>query len=153
MSTTVTGHVKRYVYGPEVNYLGTEAYPHYSFCDITQAGNTLYCSGVTPTRGVQDGTNYPYNLEVVSAGDFRGQYDWVLGTLGRMLVLAGAQFPRDVVNVTVMCTDMQALNGSVDIWAKHFGDAWPALTYMQVTALYHPEQMVEANAIAVIGDN
>ena len=150
MTTMTTGHITRYVLGPEVNYLGTEAYPHYAFADITRAGNTLYCSGVTPTRGTQDGKDYPYNLEVVASGDFRAQYDWVLGTLGRMLELAGAQFPRDVVNVTVMTTDMQALNESVDIWGKYFGDAWPALTYLQVVALYHPEQMVEANAIAVL---
>jgi len=150
MSVTTTGHIKRIVHGPEVNYLGAEAYEHYAFADMTQVGNTIYCSGVTPTRGTQDGKNWPYNIEVVSPGDFRAQYDWVLGTLGRMLELQGAKFPRDVANITVMTTDMQLLNESVDIWCKHFGDAWPALTYLQVVALYHPEQMVEANAIAVL---
>jgi enamine deaminase RidA (YjgF/YER057c/UK114 family) len=110
----------------------------------------VYCAGATPTRGTQDENVWPYNLELVAPGNFREQYDWILGTLGRMLELAGARFPQDVVNVNVFTTDMRALNECTDLYAKHFGDSWPALAYLQVAGLWHPEQMVECNAIAVL---
>ncbi|HEX3614051.1 MAG TPA: RidA family protein [Sporichthyaceae bacterium] len=152
MNVSKESHIERHVLGPQVNYLGEQAYPAFSFVDVTRAGNTLYCTGVTPTRGTQDEKVWPYNLEVVSPGNFREQYDWVLGTLGRMLELAGARFPQDVVNVNVYTTDMLALNECTDVYAKYFGEAWPALTYLQVAGLWHPEQMVECNAVAVLQD-
>jgi enamine deaminase RidA (YjgF/YER057c/UK114 family) len=150
METGQTKHIQRYVFGPDLNYLGEEAYPAFSFVDVTRAGNTLYATGVTPTRGTQNEEVWPYNLETVSPGNFREQYDWVLGTLCRMLELSGASIPHDVVNVNVFTTDMRALNECTDVYAKYFGDAWPALTYLQVAALWHPEQLVEVNAIAVV---
>jgi enamine deaminase RidA (YjgF/YER057c/UK114 family) len=130
------------VLGARLNYLGEEAYPAFSLAAITRAGNTLYCTGVTPTRGTHAEKVWPYNLEVVAPGNFREQHDWIPGTLGRMLEPADARFPQDVVDLNMFTTDMRALNESTDLYAKYFCDSWPTLTYLQVAGHCHPEQMV-----------
>lgn len=138
--------IERIVVGPEVDFFTQDIYDAFGFSDVVRAGDFLYSSGVVPLRGSAT------DLQVVAEGDFRGQYEFVLGMLGTLLTRAGASFPRDVVSINVFCTDMEQVNANCDLFAKTFAGAYPAATYFGVAQLFHPAQQVEVNAVAYIGD-
>jgi enamine deaminase RidA (YjgF/YER057c/UK114 family) len=54
----------------------------------------------------------------------------------------------NLVAVTVHATDMPALMASAEIFAKRFGAAPPSSTWVGVTELAHPDQLVEITATA-----
>jgi enamine deaminase RidA (YjgF/YER057c/UK114 family) len=53
-----------------------------------------------------------------------------------------------MVAVTVYATDMPALMTTAEYFAKRFGSAPPSSTWVGVTELAHPDQLVEITAIA-----
>jgi enamine deaminase RidA (YjgF/YER057c/UK114 family) len=138
--------IQRLTFGPDVGFFQPSVYETFGFCDIVRAGDHLHCGGIVPLRGeVTD-------IEVVGAGDFRAQYTFVLETLAALFQRAGARFPQDIVEVKVMSTDMARLAENSDIFAGVFADHRPALTYVGVAQLFHPEQLIEIGATAYIGD-
>jgi enamine deaminase RidA (YjgF/YER057c/UK114 family) len=137
--------IQRHIHGPEVGFFERSVYETFGFCDIVRAGDHLHCGGIVPLRGeVTD-------IEVVGAGDFRAQYAFVLETLAALFERSGARFPQDVVDVKVMSTDMTLVNQNSDIFTKAFAGTHPALTYIGVAQLFHPEQLIEVSATAYIG--
>ncbi len=60
-----------------------------------------------------------------------------------------SQTLENLVAVTVYATDVPALMATAEIFAKKFGVAPPASTWLGVTALAHPDQLVELTATAV----
>jgi enamine deaminase RidA (YjgF/YER057c/UK114 family) len=91
------------------------------------------------------------DIEVVGPGDFRAQYTFVLDTLAALFERSGARFPQDIVDVKVMSTNMALVNENSDIFTKAFAGVRPALTYIGVSELFHPEQLIEIGATAYIG--
>ncbi|MDT5126984.1 MAG: hypothetical protein QOH54_2628 [Mycobacterium sp.] len=55
----------------------------------------------------------------------------------------------NLVAVTVYATAMPALVATAEIFAKRFGAAPPSSTWVGVTELAHPDQLVEITATAV----
>ena len=128
---------------PDVGYLAEEVFKTFAFTQTIKAGNTLYFSGVTPLRG--DLTN----LEVVGAGDLRAQVEWALEVIQRLLAAEGATF-RNFVAQTVYTTDIAELVKVADVFTRFFGEQSPTSTWLEVEALFHPQQMVEISGIAVL---
>jgi 2-iminobutanoate/2-iminopropanoate deaminase len=128
---------------PDVGYLAEEVFTTFAFTQTIKAGNTLYLSGVTPLRGDLQ------HLEGVGAGDLRAQVAWVLEVIRRCLAAEGATF-RNFVAQTVYTTDITELAGIADVFTSTFGDHAPTSTWVEVSKLFHPQQLVEINGIAVL---
>ncbi|WP_405147413.1 Rid family hydrolase [Sphaerisporangium sp. NBC_01403] len=123
-------------------YLGESVFDTFAFAQTVVVGDTVHLSGMTPLRGEVDA------LELVCPGDLRGQTEFELDVLKRSLEEVGARL-ADVVSVTVYTTDIDALTEHADLFRAYFGSAAPAATWVQVSRLLHPGQLIEITAIAV----
>jgi 2-iminobutanoate/2-iminopropanoate deaminase len=114
-----------------------EPISHYT--DAVRAGELLFVSGCVPVDG--EGRLVP--------GDVVAQAHQVFENIRLVLEAAGAGF-ADVVKVTVFLTDVDdrvAVNG---VRQKVFGDARPASTLVEVSALAIPGARIEVEAIALL---
>jgi 2-iminobutanoate/2-iminopropanoate deaminase len=115
-----------------------EPVSHYT--DAVRWGDLLYVSGcVAVTSGGQ----------VAAPGDAQAQAEMALGYLGRALQAAGTG-PAHVLKVTVFLTRMADRVAVNEARKKFFGDARPASTLVEVSALILPELLVEVEAVAGI---
>ena len=128
---------------PEVGYLTEDVYTTFAFTQMIKAGNTLYLSGVAPL------TSSAGNLQLVGEGDPRAQLEWVLEVIRRCLAAEGATF-RNWVAQTVYTTSVAALEPVADSFRRFMGEHTPTSTWVEVKSLFHPEQVVEINGIAVL---
>ena len=128
---------------PDVGYLAEEVFKTFAFTQTIKAGNTLYFSGVTPLRGDLA------TMEVVGAGDLQAQVEFVLEVIQRLLEAEGATF-RNFVAQTVYTTDIAELVTIAEVFPRFFGEHAPTSTWLEVKALFHPQQMVEISGIAVL---
>lgn len=85
----------------------------------------------------------------VIQGDVVAQTERVLANLRAILDAAGATW-NDVVKTTVFLHDMSDFPAVNDVYARTFGDARPARSTVQVSALPR-NVLVEIEAIAAIG--
>ncbi len=85
----------------------------------------------------------------VIQGDVVAQTERVLANLHAILDAAGATW-NDVVKTTVFLHDMSDFPAVNDVYARTFGDARPARSTVQVSALPR-NVLVEIEAIAAIG--
>ncbi len=128
---------------PAVGYFSDDVFKTNAFTQTIRAGNTLYFSGIAPLRGgLRD-------LEVVGPADLRAQAAFVLEIMKRCLAAEGATF-RNLVAVTVYTTNITELTKLADLFRSVFGEHTPTSTWVEVKALFHPQQMVEINGIAVL---
>ena len=129
---------------PDVGGFAEEVYTTFGFTQTIKAGNTLYFSGVAPLRGDLA------NMEVVGEGDLQAQVEFVLEVIQRLLEVEGATF-RNFVAQTVYTTDIAELGKiAADVFTRFFGEHAPTSTWLEVPALFHPQQMVEISGIAVL---
>lgn len=111
-----------------------EPISHYT--DAVRAGETLWVSGLMAVD--PDG-------RIVGVGDPVAQTERIFEILARILKRANATF-ADVVKVTVYLqrmSDRVAINA---VRERYFGEARPASTLVEVTALAAPEALVEIDA-------
>jgi len=128
---------------PAVGYLSDDVFKVNAFTQTIRAGNTIYLSGITPLRGgLKD-------LEVVGPGDLRTQVAFVLEIMKRCLAVEGATF-KNLVAVTVYTTNMAELVKLADLFRSVYGDYAPTSTWVEIKGLFHPDQMVEINGVAVV---
>jgi 2-iminobutanoate/2-iminopropanoate deaminase len=122
-----------------------EPISHYT--DAVEASGFLYISGMLPVEA---------NGELVGTGDVIRQSEQVLDNVAAVLKATGAGF-SDVVKVSVYLRDMADREAINTVRRRYFGDARPASTLVQVSALAHPDALVEIEAIAQLprqdGDN
>jgi enamine deaminase RidA (YjgF/YER057c/UK114 family) len=123
--------------------MNEEVFTTNAFTQTIRAGNTLYLSGIAPLRGGFK------DLEVVGGGELRAQVEWTLEIMKRCLAAEGATF-RNLVAVTVYTTNITELVKLGDLFRRVYGDFAPTSTWVEVKALFHPQQMVEINGIAVL---
>jgi 2-iminobutanoate/2-iminopropanoate deaminase len=95
------------------------------YSQATIAGGFLFTAGQIPLD--------PKSGELVT-GDVQAQTRQVLANLAAVLGAAGATW-ADVVKTTVFLTDMGDFPAFNEIYAATFGDARPARSTVQVTAL------------------
>ena len=115
-----------------------EPISHYT--DAVRAAELLFVSGVVPVDG--DG-------RLVGGDDVVAQARQVLANLGAVLAAAGATF-ADVVKVTVFLTDIADRAGINPVRQEVFGEARPASTLVEVSALAVPGAKLEIEAVALV---
>ena len=87
--------------------------------------------------------------ELVGGADVIRQSEQVLDNVGAVLHSAGASFD-DVVRVGVYVRDMADRETINTVRRRYFGDARPASTLVEVSALAHPGALVEIDAVALL---
>ena len=115
-----------------------EPFSHYT--DAVRAGDLLFVSGCVALDT---------NGELVGEGDVVAQARQVFSSIGLCLAAAGASF-ADVVKVTTFLTDIADRARVNPVRQEFFGDARPASTLVEVSALVLPEFLIEAEAVALV---
>ncbi len=116
----------------------SEPISHYT--DAVRFGNLLFVSGIAP---------FDSDGDVVGKGDVVAQTRVVLQNILDTLRTVGADM-GDVLKVTVFLTDINDRSAINPVRQEFFGDARPASTLIEVSALADPEMLVEIEAVAGI---
>jgi 2-iminobutanoate/2-iminopropanoate deaminase len=109
---------------------------HYT--DAVRADHTLWISGILPLDA---------NGTLVGGDDAEAQAEQVLANLALVLEAAKASF-ADVVKVGVYLRRMEDREAIDQARQRRFGNARPASTLVEVSALAHPDALVEIDAVA-----
>ena len=123
-----------------IRLTGQLAEPIGPFTDGVEAGGFLYVAGMLPLDA---------NGDLVGAGDVVRQTEQVLDNVGDVLRAAGATFD-DVVRVGVYLLNMADRPAVNTVRLRYFGDARPAATLVEVSALALPDALVEIEAVALL---
>ena len=123
-----------------IRLAGQLAEPISHYTDGVEAGGVVYVSGMLPVNA--DG-------ELVGDDDVIAQAEQVLRNVGTVLEAAGLTFD-DVVKVGVYVRDMADRELINTVRRRYFGEARPASTLVEVSALAHPGALVEIDAVAVV---
>jgi reactive intermediate/imine deaminase len=128
----------------ERRFLSPDTLPRpfgYSHVVDAPAGRIVYVSGQVPldTAG-----------ELVGAGDFAAQARQVFVNLNAALEAAGVGW-NDVVKLNFFVTDLSEIAALREIRDEYVNtEQPPASTLVQVAALFRPDVMFEADAVAVV---
>jgi 2-iminobutanoate/2-iminopropanoate deaminase len=123
-----------------IRLAGELAEPISHYTDGVEAGGFLYVSGMLPVDA---------GGQLVGAGDPIRQAEQVLDNVAAVLRAAGAGF-EDVVRVGVFLRDIADRERVNSVRRRYFGDARPASTLVEVSALAVPGALVEIEAVARI---
>jgi len=82
-------------------------------------------------------------------GDFKGQARQVFGAV-KALVEAGGGTLQNVVKINTYVTDARYRPEFRAVREEFFGQKGPASTMVEVSALAHPDYLIEVEAVAVI---
>jgi reactive intermediate/imine deaminase len=118
----------------------SQAEPISHFTDAVQAGELLFVSGVVPVDE---------DRELVGGDDVVAQARAVFANMREILDAAGCSF-ADVVKVTVFLTDIDDRPLVNPVRREVFGDARPASTLVEVSALVIPGARIEVEAVALV---
>ena len=116
----------------------SEPISHYT--DAVRFGDLLFVSGIAP---------FDSEGEVVGEGDVVAQARQVLQNLLDALRTVGADM-SDVLKVTVFLMDINDRQAINPVRQEFFGEARPASTLIEVSALADPKMLVEIEAVAGI---
>jgi 2-iminobutanoate/2-iminopropanoate deaminase len=117
-----------------------QAEPISHYTDAVRAGDLLFVSGCVPVDG--DG-------RLVGGDDVVAQARQVFANVGSILEAGGATF-ADVVKVTVYVTDIADRTRINPVRQEVFGEARPASTLVEVSALAIPGAKLEVEAVALV---
>lgn len=113
----------------------------FGYAHAIQVDKTLYISGQIPLD---------MDMNVVGKNDMAAQTEMVYGNLKKVLEDAGGSM-TNIVMLNVYCTDIQRFDKETrGLRKKYFGDYYPAVTAVEVKRLYHPDYMIEVEAVAVL---
>lgn len=115
-----------------------EPISHYT--DAVRAGNLLFISGIVPVDG--DG-------KLVGEGDVAEQTRQVFRNMQLVLEAAGCGFD-DIVKVVLYLVNVDDRPAINPVRVEFFGDARPASTLVEVSALAVPGALLEIEAVAAI---
>lgn len=108
------------------------------YCHATRAGDRIWVSG---TVGIAEDGSIP--------DDAVAQFEVAMRNLDTVLRAAGGT-AHQIVKVVVYLTDINDRARINSIRQRYFGDARPASTLVEVSALVLPELKVEIEAEAVV---
>lgn len=108
------------------------------YCHATRAGDRIWISG---TVGIAEDGSIP--------DDAVAQFEVAMRNLDTVLRAAGGT-AHQIVKVVVYLTDINDRARINSIRQRYFGDARPASTLVEVSALVLPELKVEIEAEAVV---
>jgi len=107
---------------------------------VTQAQTILFLSGQVA---------YTADGGVAHVGDFKAQARGAYQAIKAMVESQGGTM-ANVVKITTFLTDMRYRVDLAPVREEFFGKKSPASTMVQISALAHPDWMIEIEAIAVI---
>jgi 2-iminobutanoate/2-iminopropanoate deaminase len=110
------------------------------YVDATVAGDLLWISGMLPVDAAG---------ELVGKNDVTRQTEQVLANVGAVLESEGVTF-QEVVRVGVFVRHMVDRGAINIVRQRFFGSARPASTLVEVSALAHPDALVEIEAVALL---
>jgi reactive intermediate/imine deaminase len=116
--------------------------PYYKPAVMVKGGKLLFISGVPP---------FDPNGNLIGKGDIKAQTKQVIENMKRILEEAGGSLD-DIVCVTVYLTDIRYFEDVAEVRLQYFRNANMASTLVEVSKLYHPDQLIEISAIAVLKD-
>ena len=102
------------------------------YASAVRVGRTLYLSGQTSGEAGME-----------------NQIQKIYEGLGKTLAHFGADFSC-VVKENIYTKDIEALKASGAVRKKFYGDKFPAATWVQVSRLFSPEDLVEVELIAIL---
>ena len=108
--------------------------------EVMGAARTVYVAGQVA---------FNERREVVGVGNVAAQTEQVYRNLETALAAAGASF-ADVVKMTTYITDMSQAPAARAVRARCFGETLPVSTLVGVTALAHPDFMIEIEVVAAV---
>ena len=113
----------------------------FGYAHAIQVDKTLYISGQIPLD---------MDMNVVGKNDMAAQTELVYGNLKKVLEDGGGSM-TNIVMLNIYCRDIERFDKETrDIRKKYFGDYYPAVTAVEVKRLYHPDYMIEVEAVAVL---
>jgi enamine deaminase RidA (YjgF/YER057c/UK114 family) len=112
----------------------------YSQVVVVDGGRTVYLAGQVPRDE---------HGETVGVGDVATQTEQVIRNIRLALAAVNADL-RDLVKVTVYTTDLRYMPLIDEVRRRHFVDALPISTLLEVSKLSRPEYLVEIDGIAVV---
>jgi enamine deaminase RidA (YjgF/YER057c/UK114 family) len=107
---------------------------------VTQAQTILFLSGQVA---------YEADGSAACRGDFKGQARGAYQAI-KALVESQGGTTADIVKITTYVTDMRYRIDLAAIREEFLGKKGPASTLVEISALAHPDWMIEIEAIAVI---
>src|SRR5688500_17720292 len=107
---------------------------------VSQAKTILFLSGQVA---------YTADGAVACRGDFKGQARGAYEAIKALVESQGGTM-ADVVKITTYVTDMRYRFDLVPLREEFLGQKGPASTLVEISALAHPDWMIEIEAIAVI---
>jgi enamine deaminase RidA (YjgF/YER057c/UK114 family) len=128
-----------------INPAGLERPVGYSHVAKITGGTIVHVAGQAP---------FNQRGEVVGVGDFVAQFTQVVHNLKTAVEAVGGR-PEQYATLTIYVTDVQAYHDNTKalgkIYREVFGKYFPAITLVEVQALYNRECMIEVSGVAVIG--
>lgn len=112
------------------------------YCRAIRVGDHVWVAGTAPFR--DDGG-------VVTPGDLAAQADRCLVIIEEALRELDC-CPADVVMTRMYVTDITRAGELSESHRRVFGDAPPAATLVEVSALVHPEVLIEIEVEAIVRD-
>jgi 2-iminobutanoate/2-iminopropanoate deaminase len=107
---------------------------------VTQAQTILFLSGQVA---------YTADGGVACRGDFKGQARGAYDAIKALVESQGGTM-ANVIKITTYVTDMRYRVDLAPIREEYFGKKGPASTLIEISALAHPDWMIEIEAIAVV---
>jgi enamine deaminase RidA (YjgF/YER057c/UK114 family) len=107
---------------------------------VTQAQTILFLSGQVA---------YEADGSAACRGDFKGQARGAYQAIKALVESQGGTM-ADIVKITTYVTDMRYRIDLAAIREEFLGKKGPASTLVEISALAHPDWMIEIEAIAVI---
>lgn len=133
---------------PDLDYLPPATFTSLGFHQLVSTDELLFVGGTAPFHGE--------GIELIGAGDLSAQCSYVLDVLERSLK-AGGSSPEHVLDWTVYLTDPDrtgeigskytAITPLLRDWVGPHG---PAATAVGVACLFHPQQLIEIQAVAAV---
>jgi enamine deaminase RidA (YjgF/YER057c/UK114 family) len=124
-----------------IRLAGQLAEPVSHYTDAVEASGFLYISGMLPVNA--DG-------ELVGTGDVIRQSEQVLDNGAALRATGATATFGDVVRVGMYVRDMADQELINTVRRRYFGDARPASTLVEVSALANPDALVEIEAVALL---
>jgi len=124
-----------------------KARPRGSFPHYRRAGDFIFVSGTSARRADDSIAGAEVGPGGRPALNIRRQTRAVLENIRDILAAAGASL-ADVVEVSTFLVNMADFDGYNEVYGEFFGFEGPARTTVAVSALPHPQLLIEIKAVA-----
>ncbi len=140
-------------FAPEKFGFGGALEKEWSHSQGVRTGNLIFVAGQQPYDTNLDENGMPLT-DLETGKNFKEQLSTVLGNIEK--VLASYDATMDDVVFLQSFVDAKAgeneasFDGAAEVIQEYFPEGLQAMTFVMVENLYGPEQLIEANAIAVV---